>query len=170
MANNNYTTNQINIYTIRYYSSNTVQHCDRGNYNMVMNPWYLTGFVEAERCFTLGITRNNKCKTGWSIQLFFQIDFFFEKDKYLLDQIKNYFDDGKIYKHSTQCIIYRVLSIKDLQVIIDHLVKYPIITQKLADFNLFNQAFNLTLNKEHLTIIGLKKLVAIKRSWVFHQS
>jgi len=123
----------------------------------------LTGFVNAEGCFTLGITRNKECKTRWSVQLFFQIALH-QKDKYLLDQIKNYFGVGKIYKHGSQSLLFRVLSIKDLQVIIDHFDKYPLITQKFADYNLFKQAFNLILNKEHLTMEGLKRLAAIKGS------
>jgi hypothetical protein len=42
--------------------------------------------------------------------------------------------------------------------------KYPLITQKRADYELFKQAFNLISHKEHLTPEGLRKLVAIKGS------
>jgi hypothetical protein len=49
-------------------------------------------------------------------------------------------------------------------VIINHLDKYPLITKKLADYRLFKQASNLIMNKEHLTMEGLKRLVAIKGS------
>lgn len=38
------------------------------------------------------------------------------------------------------------------------------LTQKLADYLLFRQAFELIKNKEHLTVEGLNKLVAIKAS------
>lgn len=38
------------------------------------------------------------------------------------------------------------------------------ITQKLADYLLFKQVFELIKNKEHLTVEGLKKIVAIKAS------
>lgn len=86
------------------------------------------------------------------------------KDKDILDQIQNYFGVGKIYKHGPQSLLLRVLSIKDLQVIINHLDKYPLITKKLADYRLFKQASNLIMNKEHLTMEGLKRLVAIKGS------
>lgn len=132
---------------------------------MGINPWFLTGFVDAEGCWTLGITRNKECKTGWSVQLFFQIALH-RKDKDILDQIQNYFGVGKIYKHGPQSLLLRVLSIKDLQVIINHFDKYPLITKKLADYRLFKQASNLIMNKEHLTMEGplLKRLVAIKGS------
>lgn len=42
--------------------------------------------------------------------------------------------------------------------------KYPLITQKYADYLLFKQAVLLILNKEHLTLEGLEKIVAIKAS------
>jgi len=57
-----------------------------------------------------------------------------------------------------------VESIKELQVIVDHFDKYPLITQKVSDYLLFKQSFELIKNKEHLAIEGLNKLVAIKAS------
>ena len=49
-------------------------------------------------------------------------------------------------------------------VIIPHFDKYPLITQKRADFELFKTAFEIINHQEHLTIEGLRKLVAIKTS------
>jgi hypothetical protein len=49
-------------------------------------------------------------------------------------------------------------------VIIDHFYKYPLITNKLADYNLFKSAYSILINKEHLTQEGLYKLVSIKGS------
>jgi len=51
-----------------------------------------------------------------------------------------------------------------MSAIIDFFDRYPLITQKLADYLLFKQAFELIRNKEHLTIEGLNKLIAIKAS------
>jgi hypothetical protein len=49
-------------------------------------------------------------------------------------------------------------------VIIAHFDKYPPISQKRADFELFKLAVNIILNKEHRTMEGIKKLVSIKAS------
>ena len=70
---------------------------------------------------------------------------------------------GKISSTSGY-VIYTVRSLKDLIKIIDHFDKHPLITQKLADYLLFKQAYELILKKEHLTVEGLEKLVAIKAS------
>lgn len=59
--------NLMNISLIRYYSSKPVQH----NLKMDLDPWFLTGFVDAEGNFSLGISRNKDCKTGWNIRIFF---------------------------------------------------------------------------------------------------
>lgn len=55
-------------------------------------------------------------------------------------------------------------SLQDLRIIVDHFIKFPLLTQKRADFELFLQIFNLMKKKEHLTPSGLLKIVSIKAS------
>src|SRR5690606_8537170 len=52
-----------------------------------------------------------------------------------------------------ESIQLRVYSIKELEILQNHFDKYPLITQKCADYQLFKQAFLLIKkkNKEHLT-------------------
>ena len=128
-----------------------------------INPWYLTGFVDAEGSFLILIRKNKNLKIGWNVELRFQISLH-EKDAVLLEQIKNYFGVGTVYKDVKQTVKFSVLSIKDISVIISHFDKYCLITQKRADYELFKQAFNIISNKEHLTQVGLLKIVALKAS------
>lgn len=51
-----------------------------------------------------------------------------------------------------------------LSVIISHFDKYPLITQKQADYELFKQAAKLFKNKEHLTAYGFKEILSIRAS------
>ena len=51
-----------------------------------------------------------------------------------------------------------------MEILINHFDKYPLITSKWSDYQLWKKAFEMYLNKEHLTIEGIKKLVAIKAS------
>ena len=67
--------------------------------------------------------------------------------------------DGAVY--------YQVSSLEDLLIIIKHLDKYPLITHKWADFELFKLVVNMMLNKEHLTEEGLAKIVNIKAAMNF---
>lgn len=47
---------------------------------------------------------------------------------------------------------------------IDHIDKYPLLTQKYKDYLLFKQAFKLIKNKQHLSIQGLRKFLSLKAS------
>ena len=128
-----------------------------------LNPWFVTGFIDGEGCFTIEIYKNDKSKTGWYIKLIFIITLH-AKDKTLLEQIQKFFGVGKIYTKNNNRIDYVVSSIKELLIIIKHFENFSLITQKRADFELFNSALTLIQNKEHLTMDGLKKIVAIKAS------
>ena len=89
-------------------------------------------------------------KIGLNLELKFQFGLH-KKDKYLLDLIENYLGVGKIHKDGSDSFKLTVIAIKDLQVVIEHFDKYPLRTQKLADYNLFKQAYNIILKQEHLT-------------------
>jgi len=131
--------------------------------NSIMNPWFLTGLTDGEGCFLISIYRNEKLSTNWRVIPRFVITLD-QRDKALLEQIKSYFCAGDFYKSGTCTIQYRVESVKDLQVIIEHFNKYTLQTQKRADYELFKQALALIQNKEHLTKEGLEKIIAIKAS------
>ena len=58
-----------------------------------------------------------------------------------------------------------MLSLKDLDVIIEHFNNYPLITKKkYKDFELFKQAIILIKDKKHLTIEGFNQILAIRAS------
>lgn len=128
-----------------------------------IDPWFVTGFVEAEGCFTLGFLKSDRYKMGYQIQAIFKITLH-KKDYDLLCQIKDYFGVGKITKHGDTTLQYIVRSLKDLNIIMSHFDKYPLISQKWADYILFKDAILLIKNKEHLTREGFRKIISIKAS------
>ena len=69
---------------------------------------------------------------------------------------------GIVRKNSETTAIFRINNIQELQVIIDHFKKYPLISAKYSDFLLFEQCHNLIKKKEHLTQAGLEKILALK--------
>ena len=101
-------------------------------------------------------------KLGWTVYFQFGINLHV-KDKQLLELVQSYLNVGNITPGKQKCQ-FRVTSIKELEVIINHFDNYPLMTQKLADFLLFKQALDLFSRKEHLTLSGLHKIVAIKAS------
>ena len=143
--------------------------------------WWVAGFVDAEGCFRISIIKNKNYKgnpflpsiysenNGWgatmplSVRLYFQIGLHL-KDEKILNLIQSTLGVGKVYKSKSRpdSVELQVSSFKDMSAIIEFFDKYPLITQKWTDFLLFKKAYELILNKQHLTIEGLIKLVEIK--------
>lgn len=146
----------------RLYSSNTSNY-PRYNLNNTyyLNPYYITGLVDAEGCFTTSIYKDCRMKIGWQVKPIFQLNLH-KKDLKILEAVQKTWGVGKIYKHGQDSFMYRVSSLKNLRVITNHFDSYPLITQKLADYLLFKQSIDLIQKKLHLTEQGLLKLVGIK--------
>ena len=88
-----------------------------------------------------------------------------KKDRALLDLIKSFFGVGNVTdKPGRDVSTFQVSSIKDVKVLLEHFDYYPLITKKRADYELFKRAIGLIESKEHLTVEGINKLVAIKAS------
>lgn len=127
----------------------------------VLNPFFLTGFVDGEGNFYVGIHKVSKSITGYSVKISFQIGLH-RKDLLLLEKIKLFFGVGIISKDGENYVKYQVRSIEDLKIIFNHFDKYPLITQKQADYLLFKSVFEKMCSKQHLTKEGLLKIVALK--------
>jgi spore coat polysaccharide biosynthesis protein SpsF (cytidylyltransferase family) len=61
-------------------------------------------------------------------------------------------------------VYFRIESIKDLAKIINHFDKYPLITDKKADYELFKRIIEKMNNEEHLTEQGIQEIVNIRAS------
>lgn len=136
------------------------------NYSNLINPGFISGFIDAEGCFHVSVVEHKNLKIGYSVRVIFQISLH-EKDKALLDSIKDYFGVGKVIARKDGVYYYQVTQIKDLLLILDHLAKYPLITQKRVDCELFKEVVYLMMEKKHLTKEGLAKIVNIKAAMNF---
>ena len=129
--------------------------------NLNLNPWWVTGLVDAEGCFHVSITERKDRKLGWAVKSSFNISFH-TKDKAILKKIKSSLGVGKLYEQGSQSNQFRVESLKELELLVKHFNKYPLITKKRADLKLFLMVMEIMIRKEHLTEDGLRKIVAIK--------
>jgi hypothetical protein len=129
-----------------------------------LHPYFVTGFSDGESYYSISLSRSTNMSTGWIVNLQFGISLH-KKDRYLLELIQAFFGGvGTIASHGKTKVQYRVSSIKDLEVIIQHFDSFPLITQKWSDFQLFKSAFELVSHKKHLTLEGLVNIVSIKAS------
>ena len=127
-----------------------------------LHPYFVTGFSDGESYFSISLNRSSKMNTGWIVNLQFGIKLH-KKDLNLLESIQAFFMDiGSISSHGKDMVQFRISSIKDLQVVVDHFNDFPLISQKWSDFQLFKSAFELVKCKKHLTLEGLIDIVNIK--------
>nr|YP_009445563.1 LAGLIDADG endonuclease [Bipolaris cookei]ATV95723.1 LAGLIDADG endonuclease [Bipolaris cookei] len=127
-----------------------------------LHPYFVTGFSDGESYFSISLNKSSKMNTGWIVNLQFGIKIH-KKDRYLLESIQAFFMGiGSISSHGNDGVQFRVSSIKDLQIIVDHFNNFPLITDKWSNFQLFKAAFELVKCKRHLTLEGLTDIVSIK--------
>lgn len=127
-----------------------------------LNPWFITGFADAESTFNILVQPRSDSKTKWRVKAIFAIGLN-KKDRVILENIQSWFGVGRIYSSGTK-VYYRVESFKDLLVIIDHFDKYPLVTAKKLDYALFKKSFGIIKLNEHLTEQGISKLIEYKSS------
>lgn len=150
--------NQIN--KLRSYTS-FITH--KPIHEFTLNPWFITGFSDAEGSFSILIQPNNKYITNYRVKAIFAIGLH-KKDVIILDKIQSALGVGKIHKHGENSVQFRVESIKELQIVINHFDNYPLVSAKGVDYTLFKQAFNIIKSQNHLVEKGLLELVGIKAS------
>jgi hypothetical protein len=131
----------------------------------LVNPGVWSGLIDGEGSFSIIVDKNKARKLGWRVQLKIQIGLH-TKDLNLLCLLQEYLKGiGSIHLSSNRDIVnYSIDSIKDLNNLILYLDKYPLLTQKAADFLLFKKAVELVNDKAHLTMEGLKNIINIKAS------
>lgn len=132
-----------------------------------LHPYWVTGFSDAESSFSIRILKDDTRKLGIRFMPIFSIELHI-RDIEVLHRIKGFFKVGSVIvrvRDGKSTGIYSVQSVKDLlTVIIPHFTKYPLLTQKQADFILFSSVVSLINNKEHLTEEGINKIISIRAS------
>ena len=136
--------------------------------NKIISPWWVIGFADGEASFSFSVAKSPKTKKGWRVVLDFEIGLHI-RDREILQKFKIYLGVGRIYKSGAQSVLLRVQSIKEIAIIIKHFKKYPLVTQKHGDYEIFQEVFYLIQNKEHLIVEGLNKIVSLKanHNWGF---
>ena len=124
-----------------------------------LDPNWVTGFVDAEGCFSIIIEVSNPLK--WKVRTSFEINLH-EKDKEILYKIQAYFGVGAIYhRPDRKKSVYRVSNVNYIKdVIIPHFTKYPLISKKRIDYLLWSEVIKLILNKDHLNKEGFSKIIS----------
>ena len=150
--------------SLRRYSTVTSRVAN-SQISYLVKPYFVTGFTDAEGSFIVRIRKNPKAKAGWSVETKFSFCIH-KKDRMVLDLTQAFFGGvGSITYASKDTLHYRIASLHDLiNVVLPHFDKYPLNSQKRADYFLFKEIVLLIKNKEHLTIEGIQKIVNLRAS------
>jgi hypothetical protein len=136
------------------------------NQSVNLNPFWLTGFTDAEGCFSVILTKRSNL--SWRVMVSFEINLHI-KDIAILNLIKDFFGVGSVYSSPARSTcVYRVNKVDELiNVVIPHFLNYPlrendtvIFTQKYSDFVLWSKVVNIMSIKEHLTTAGFNTVLA----------
>ena len=153
------------LLTTRYNSASTrkvvVIHSELGDYKL--DPRFVSGFIDGEGCFQISITPRKDLSSGWQVCPSFQICLHV-KDKGLIVEIQNYLGVGHVTRLGPKAVKLRVQSLNEIETVIIHFKKYPLITKKCSDLKLFIMVHEIMRRKEHLIQEGLLKILAIKAS------
>ncbi|QQG45083.1 MAG: LAGLIDADG family homing endonuclease [Candidatus Sungiibacteriota bacterium] len=137
-------------------------HCDK------LNPWYVSGFIDGEGSFSVGIGKHKTLKRGTEVRCQFEIELRAD-DRKILDRICATLGCGKIYDCSYERYgwyphaKYKIGSTKDMEeFLFPFLDKYPLQAKKAKDYAFFKEVVLMFRKKQHLTENGFKKIIAIR--------
>lgn len=124
---------------------------------ITLNDSWISGFTDAEGCFNVLITKNNRYTLGYVIKLRFILD---QNDELILNNIKLLFNNGKVTLRLNKINQYRytLTGFKSLLIIRNYFNNFPLKTNKLNSFKKWDEIYSMILNKEHLTKNGLNKI------------
>jgi len=113
-----------------------------------LNPWYVTGFTDAEGSFGINITTaSDKLKVG----LQYKVTQLASSEEVLHDLV-DYFKAGKVHidNRSTGTLKYQVQDLVSIrEQILPHFEQYPLQTSKALDYKDWSKAADLLSNKGH---------------------
>ena len=127
-----------------------------------LNPYYVTGLVEGEGSFYVGILPRKLGKVDFEVRPSFSLSQH-KRNRSLLFKLKEYFGCGSIrFSKKDQTYKFEVRSLKDLkEKILPHFEKFPLEGEKERDFKILKEIVEMMERKEHLGRKGLLKIVEL---------
>jgi len=138
-------------FNVKYNMS--INHIESSSKPNLNNSW-LSGFTDAEGCFTSSVLKNSKTgNTIVTVRYVLSQKNDLEFSNYVADLLNGYTTYLKSYDGYNVTVNFSRLS-----KIIAYLEKHPLKTKKLIYYHKWMKVFNLVKNKEHLNTEGLKKI------------
>ena len=128
---------------------------------MKLDAQWITGFVDGEGCFYVGINPHHEMTAGYQVLPEFTV-VQHKRDVQILHALKSYFGCGVVRVNHDDRMAYRVRSQKDLnERIVPFFIKHPLKTKKNVDFIKFRHILFLMQADIHLSAMGVEKIQQI---------
>lgn len=125
---------------------------------MKLDAQWITGFVDGEGCFYVGINPHGEMTAGFQVLAEFTV-VQHKRDVQVLHALKAFFGCGVVRVNHGDRMAYRVRGQKDL---IEHIVpffmKHSLKTKKNVDFIKFRHVVQLMETGVHLTAEGIEEI------------
>ncbi len=123
---------------------------------------YISGYVDGEGCFTISFSKRDKMNMGWEVKPSFSVSQNEDRSQ-VLKIMQRYFDCCTLRRdYHDKTLKLETRQIKNLtERIIPHFHKYPLLSAKQKDFELFAKICKLVEKRQHVTKPGLKKIVRL---------
>lgn len=126
-----------------------------------LNPHWVTGFIDGEGSFIIAIlpsTGPTKKKVSLRLSVTQK-----SHSAGVLYELQNFFGCGQVIPSSKDCHRFVVQRKEDiLTKIIPHFTKYPLVTSKNLNYETFKEAASIVAKGEHLSLMGLNKIIDLK--------
>ena len=125
---------------------------------MNLDASWVTGFVDGEGCFHVGISQHADMKTGYQVLPEFTV-VQHERDAQVLHALKGYFGCGVVRTNHGDRMAYRVRGHEHLlKTIVPFFMKHSLKTRKNVAFLKFRDVLLMMEKGEHLTPEGLERI------------
>lgn len=136
---------------------------DKNLLNSNIDPYWIAGFTAGEGCFSIRITKSLTMKTGFQVQLRFNITQY-SIDRELMNSLVDFWGCGKVFvSFRGNKLDFQILKIKDLsEKVIPLFQSISLQGVKSKDFSDFCRAVEIIKVKGHLTNEGLDQIRELK--------
>jgi hypothetical protein len=125
---------------------------------MHLEAQWITGFVDGEGCFHVGINPHSDMRCGYQVLPEFTV-VQHERDAQLLHALKAHFGCGVVRRNHGDRMAYRVRGAEHLlRRIVPFFERHPLKSRKRQDFAKFRRILRIMETGEHLTSEGVEEI------------
>ena len=126
---------------------------------------YISGYADGEGCFTVSISPRATLRVGWEVRPSFSVSQNGDRAQVLI-LLKDYFGCGSIRPdRSDRTLKWETRRLDDIVGrVIPHFERYPLLSQKREDFEIFVTVCRMMVRGAHRSRAGLSEIVRLAHS------